>query len=813
MACTIVVSGPDNTYQPAQSSVERCTAQTVCPAGTFVGPDSVASTRNCTACPSGSYQPADSHRLPSCTVWRTCAKGQFVSHNATPTSDRKCARHGDCTSEEYESRAPTLTSARACEVLSVCGKGFRVVRNATASTDLACGLCDQGMYQNAPNRMPTCLLQRRCGPREFISPDTSTERRSCLPCPVGTYQGKSSHQEAFCIRKTTDCPSGAYFVAGTDNELSTDDALCLACPENTFKVGVSNATECVPQPFCGPGEHTRADSTTVEHACEACVVGHFQAGPLHRSPACISWSTCEREGQFEAAAPNATHDRVCGSTGPCFVDEFESQPGTTTSARLCTRLSTCGRGQRVSIAPTNTSDLSCGSCNGESYQAAENHRNTACLLQPTLQCSTSERPSMVTTVAARTCVPCSETQPCLTTSTTVPPTPLGVKPGAVVVATAPTGDIATPAAAGRAKFQSNTTTPAQDQTGEGSDDDDSGMIWIVAIAVAVLFCAAVVFAVILPKCHRSGSETIQSVIDMTFFTNPTYDASPLDVPQVIKRNRGSVQVRVATANTASLYNIPFAETSFAESGSRGGHMNPAYADGSVSGQRPGSIQVASDSVEYDVPMGPDDPSYHGYGTVGGLDYAVPSDVAGDGEYLHIAGDVGDGEEYLDVAGVYDDAELHIPSLQPGQDPCYSGYATTGSEQKGSVRAASAESDIDTGEAAYLANNGNTDEGGEILVRAALEHAYDAASSSDAMPTVCDDPKYYAAAQTAKTALYSEASASYAAPAFSDDPTCYAAALTSPYDEDEDLAAPRWLAKKSTVPHSNMGIVTAEGMAF
>ena len=96
------------------------------------------------------------------------------------------------------------------------------------------------------------------------------------------------------------------------------------------------------------------------------------------------------------------------------------------------------------------------------------------------------------------------------------------------------------------------------------------------------------------------------------------------------------------------------------------------------------------------------------------------------------------DEYLDVAGAYyDDAELHIPALQPGQQPSYAGYAAAGSQQKGSAYAE-------------------------------------------------------AQAQATQTALYNEASAS-----LSDDPTYSMAAQTAPYDE----ASP------------NMGIVTAQGMAF
>ena len=45
--------------------------------------------------------------------------------------------------------------------------------------------------------------------------------------------------------------------------------------------------------------------------------------------ACPHFVVVTLVGQFEARSPNATHDRVCGSTGPCFEDEFESTPSTT----------------------------------------------------------------------------------------------------------------------------------------------------------------------------------------------------------------------------------------------------------------------------------------------------------------------------------------------------------------------------------------------------------------------------------------------------------------------------------------------------
>ena len=109
----------------------------------------------------------------------------------------------------------TSVSARVCRTVGTCEIGTFITLNATATVDLACGPCGGDTYQPAAGSRPTaCMPQPTCGAREFMSPPSTTRRRTCTECPAGWFQNEMAHRNLECKMKTSSCPPGERLVPG-----------------------------------------------------------------------------------------------------------------------------------------------------------------------------------------------------------------------------------------------------------------------------------------------------------------------------------------------------------------------------------------------------------------------------------------------------------------------------------------------------------------------------------------------------------------------------------------------------------------------
>ena len=118
--------------------------------------------------------------------------------------------------------------------------------------------------------------------------------------------------------------------------------------------------------------------------CRQCPLSHYRAAPCtnHSDVVCLPISpTCEANaGEFEAAPPTPTTDRVCqqlvclpgvthyrpGNGSSCSicttcaaVVEYQTAPCGLTTDRSCAPVSTCAADRNELIAPTPTSDRVC----------------------------------------------------------------------------------------------------------------------------------------------------------------------------------------------------------------------------------------------------------------------------------------------------------------------------------------------------------------------------------------------------------------------------------------------------------------------
>lgn len=289
---------------------------------------------------------------------------------------------------------------------------------------------------------------------------------------------------------------------------------CLACEALTYKAGTSNATACSPQPTCGAGEFISPDSTTSRVVCQPCPTGTFRSDVTHRQAACAAWTECTREGQIEAVPPTAVVDRVCGSEGECFEDEWESKAPTDTSPRQCMRLSLCGQGQRAMKAPSSSADLTCAPCVPGTFQTSSSHRVAACPPLPSLLCPEGQRPSNASTMVAQVCVLCLAGESC--------------NPSAAV------------------------------KQGADSDAGSDSVVVIVVVVLLIFLLACVVLAVILKK-KQTGSKSMIPV--HSAYANPCYNISAASSGggAIVRGSRTSVVVK--PENNSTLYDIPMDMTS------------------------------------------------------------------------------------------------------------------------------------------------------------------------------------------------------------------------------------------------------------
>ena len=91
----------------------------------------------------------------TCTAWTECTSDEYESAAPTATTDRACTALTVCTAEEYESTEATATSDRACTALTTCTTEEYESTEATATCDRACStttLCgDNEVEVTAPS--------------------------------------------------------------------------------------------------------------------------------------------------------------------------------------------------------------------------------------------------------------------------------------------------------------------------------------------------------------------------------------------------------------------------------------------------------------------------------------------------------------------------------------------------------------------------------------------------------------------------------------------------------------------------------------
>ena len=139
--------GPDS-YSVALNEDPFCAAQSFCPAGKFISPDTTTAARTCEDCPNTGvlgdthFQPSALHRTESCQEHRFCGYGEYMD-------------------------PPDATKERRCYP------------------------CETGLFQiSAEHREIKCTAQPKCSAGQVMKIDASNgaRPRECVSCLVDEYQ-------------------------------------------------------------------------------------------------------------------------------------------------------------------------------------------------------------------------------------------------------------------------------------------------------------------------------------------------------------------------------------------------------------------------------------------------------------------------------------------------------------------------------------------------------------------------------------------------------------------------------------------------
>lgn len=435
-----------NGYSSVTGATGRCTPVTDCAAGEEEAqPPNPFADRSCAACSAGTFKENPGQDTRCVPVAAPCPPGKYQSSTATASSNRICTA---CRSSTFKDETgpgpcrpptrcrvgwvteqhPTLTSDTVCRA---CILGQTYVDSFQGDQCMSQPTCSASEYESTA---PTLTSARRCSPlspacvanKTFEAiPPAANRDRLCLPCTT-CFDGKQPQTACTPLADTicTDCISckaDEYDAAKSPGCGDGQPRVCRPCSKCT-----DTQFERAP---CANGRNRQCSALTV------CVPGmQYEAGPRSATSdrTCAALSTCEAGTEYELKPAKPLSDRTCASVLPKCPDGSKEtaapSPSTNRQCEPCAagtswvdgECVTCGAGQGVpasgSVGPCEAhacaagtydddgkASSACKPCPPEQFQNATGQ--TACL--PVRQCNAGEE-MLVDAMAARdrVCQPC-----------------------------------------------------------------------------------------------------------------------------------------------------------------------------------------------------------------------------------------------------------------------------------------------------------------------------------------------------------------------------------------------------------------------
>ena len=306
----------------------------------------------CNDCAEGYYQDQNDQATSSCSSWKTCNSGSYVSQQGTPSADAECTY---CENGQYqESDSFPGTS---CSYFTTCNSGEYISKPGTPSADAECSNCLLGQHQESDSfpgtscNLNECTCDQTvagqagkspatgadcpthntgkcvgCPVGEVLQPDKSCVKctagqasagvtASCLDCDAGRYQSQTAATVYGCTAcgagtygfstgessestACTECPKGRWSSTnglGVSSSSGTAGAACTACDRGKYNdvAGLDAATACTP---CDAGKYNDAEGQDDISDCKSCDAGKYN--PLATATTIAACLNCIK-GRFQ----------------------------------------------------------------------------------------------------------------------------------------------------------------------------------------------------------------------------------------------------------------------------------------------------------------------------------------------------------------------------------------------------------------------------------------------------------------------------------------------------------------------------------
>lgn len=210
------------------------------------------------------------------TPQNLCSKNTCICPNGTPSSvcpkdksehcskcdkdfylkNNKCVPLTKCGNNEYQIRAPTLTSDRVCKNITVCNSKQYQSTAHTATSDRVC------------SAYPIC------SPGQYLDGQSSTKPGKCVPCPGKTFNAlKGAMNKNECLVKGTCKPNQYIKYFYYNNHIQPDQVAkriqtlqATGMPPNQIKAAIT--TKCVPLTNCVTGETEKTPNVPYDGSSE-----------------------------------------------------------------------------------------------------------------------------------------------------------------------------------------------------------------------------------------------------------------------------------------------------------------------------------------------------------------------------------------------------------------------------------------------------------------------------------------------------------------------------------------------------------------
>eukprot|EP00729_Bicosta_minor_P022227 gene22227-26651_t len=249
-----------------------------------------------------------------------CLKG-YKYNDATMTCER-------CAANEYQS------------------SGADTCKEKHGVNSVSCRDWRGAAWHSPGNTLPACIEQPTCTFGEFISADSTVNRRTCHACPLGQYQDAEVHRTTSCKQCGANETSFNHTEASSTTTTTTDPSslLCgqLGQPEYPCAVITNNdGEEEVNNCACYRGANCMVSTFSAFYGCENCC-NYVSGCKIGNDPnnRCDYFGT-ESDHNPKKCNRGANHE-VCG--------EGEIASGTCGSGCKCVRLTT--------LAPASTTTSS-----------------------------------------------------------------------------------------------------------------------------------------------------------------------------------------------------------------------------------------------------------------------------------------------------------------------------------------------------------------------------------------------------------------------------------------------------------------------